>query len=87
MKSEVWRLKSEVWGLSSYDNLKIKISTENALEYLAFGRGFYGDRLTGSKSKLESWTKSLTKMKSEVWSLKSDGVVFVILRKSLTTNH
>ena len=31
-----------------------KISTENALEYLASGRGFYGDRLTGSKSKLES---------------------------------
>ena len=27
-----------------------KISTENALEYLAFGEGFYGDRLTGSKS-------------------------------------
>ena len=23
-----------------------KISTENALEYLAFGKGFYGDRLT-----------------------------------------
>ena len=49
------------------------------------------------KSKLESWTKSLTKMKSEVWNLKSevwslrsevwglkaDGVVFVILTKIL----
>ena len=31
-----------------------KILTENALEYLASGKGFYGDRLTGSKSKLES---------------------------------
>ena len=27
-----------------------KILTENALEYLAFGKDFYGDRLTGSKS-------------------------------------
>ena len=31
-----------------------KISTENALEFLAFGKGFVSDRLTGSKSKLES---------------------------------
>ena len=31
-----------------------KISTENALEYLAFGEGFIMDRLTGSTSKLES---------------------------------
>ena len=43
--SEVWRLRSEVWGLSSYENLKIKISTENALEYLASGEGFIMDRL------------------------------------------
>ena len=35
-------------------SLIIKILTENALEYLASGKGFYGDRLTGSKSKLES---------------------------------
>ena len=39
-----------------------KISTENALEYLAFGKGFIMDRLTGSTSKLESWTKSLTRI-------------------------
>ena len=31
-----------------------KISTENALEYLAFGEEFIMDRLTGSKSKLKS---------------------------------
>ena len=31
-----------------------KILTENALEYLASGKDFYGDRLTGSKSKTKS---------------------------------
>ena len=38
----------------------------------------------GSTSKLESWTKSLTKMKSEVWCLKAEGVAFIILRKSFS---
>ena len=38
----------------------------------------------GSTSKLESWTKSLTKMKSEVWGLKAEGVAFIILRKSFS---
>ena len=32
----------------------MKISTENALEYLASEKDFIMDRLTGSKSKLES---------------------------------
>ena len=40
-----------------------KISTENALEYLASGTNFYGDRLTGSKSKLESLQESLTRIR------------------------
>ena len=31
-----------------------KILDQNALEFLAFGKGFIMDRLTGSKSKLES---------------------------------
>ena len=34
------------WSLSSYDNLKIKISTENAQQYVALLEGFNGDRLT-----------------------------------------
>ena len=36
------------WSLSSYDNLKIKISTENAQQYVALQEGFNGDRLTES---------------------------------------
>ena len=54
MKSEVWSLKSDGLVFVSYDNLKIKISTENAQQYVALQEGFNGDRLTGSKSKLES---------------------------------
>ena len=34
------------WSLSSYDNLKIKISTENAQQYVALLEGFIMDRLT-----------------------------------------
>ena len=38
-----------------------------------FWEGFlWGSHRRCSKSKLESWTKSLTKMKSEVWGLKSE---------------
>ena len=33
------------WSLSSYDNLKIKISTENAQQYVALQEGFLGDRI------------------------------------------
>ena len=33
------------WSLSSYDNLKIKISTENAQQCVALQEGFIGDRL------------------------------------------
>ena len=36
------------WSLSSYDNLKIKISTENSQQYVALQEGLLGDRLTGS---------------------------------------
>ena len=49
-----------------------------------FWEGFYLWIAYGSTSKLESWTKSLTKMKSEVWGLKSEGVTFIILRKSFS---
>ena len=35
---------------------------ENALEYLAFGKGFVLDRLTGSTSKLKSLIESLTRI-------------------------
>ena len=34
-----------------------KIFDQNALEFLAFGENFIMDRLTGSKSKLESLTR------------------------------
>ena len=33
------------WSLSSYDNLKIKISTENTQQYVALQEGFIMDRL------------------------------------------
>ena len=33
------------WSLSSYDNLKIKSSTENAQQYVALQEEFLGDRL------------------------------------------
>ena len=33
------------WSLSSYDNLKIKISTENAQQYVALWEGLIMDRL------------------------------------------
>ena len=36
--------------LASINKIFKKILTENALEYLASGKGFFGDRLTGSTS-------------------------------------
>ena len=55
MKYEVWGLKSEVWSLmdwslSSYDNLKIKISTENAQQYVALQEEFLGDRILDARN-------------------------------------
>ena len=38
--------------------VQFKISTKNALEFLASGKGFIMDRLTGSTSKRKSWEES-----------------------------
>ena len=37
------------WSLSSYDNLKIKISPENAQQYVALQEGFIGDRILDAR--------------------------------------
>ena len=68
MRDEVWGLKAEVWGLSSYDNLKIKISTENALEYLALGKGFVMDRI-GDARNLNKNLKNNLKLESLTFNL------------------
>ena len=36
-----------------------KISTENALEYLAFGKGFYGDRIGDARNLNENLENNL----------------------------
>ena len=38
------------WSLSSYDNLKIKISTENAQQYVALQEGFIMDRIRDARN-------------------------------------
>ena len=38
------------WSLSSYDNLKIKISTENAQQYVALLEEFLGDRILDARN-------------------------------------
>ena len=38
------------WSLSSYDNLKIKISTENTQQYVALQEGFIGDRIRDARN-------------------------------------
>ena len=38
------------WSLSSYDNLKIKISTENAQQYVALWEGFIMDRIIDARN-------------------------------------
>ena len=48
--------------LASINKIFKKILTENALEYLAFGKDLIMDRLTGSTSKLESLIESLTRI-------------------------
>ena len=52
------------WSLSSYDNLKIKISTENAQQYVALQEGFIMDRIVDARNlndnlKLESRNSKL----------------------------
>ena len=52
------------WSLSSYDNLKIKISTENAQQYVALQEGFIMDRIVDARNpnynlKLESLNSKL----------------------------
>ena len=37
------------WSLSSYDNLKIKILTENAQQYVALWEGFIMDRIIDAR--------------------------------------
>ena len=38
------------WSLSSYDNLKIKISTENAQQCVALQEEFLGDRIRDARN-------------------------------------
>ena len=38
------------WSLSSYDNLKIKISTENAQQCVALQEGFLEDRILDARN-------------------------------------
>ena len=38
------------WSLSSYDNLKIKISTENAQQCVALWEGFIMDRIIDARN-------------------------------------
>ena len=56
------------WSLSSYENLKIKISTENALEYLALGKGFVMDRI-GDARNLNKNLKNNLKLESLTFNL------------------
>ena len=50
MKSEVWSLKSDGLVFASYDNLKIKISTENTQQYVALWEGFIMDRIIDARN-------------------------------------
>ena len=47
------------WSLSSYDNLKIKISTENAQQYVALQEGFLGDRIGDARNLNENLENNL----------------------------
>ena len=47
------------WSLSSYDNLKIKISTENAQQYVALQEGFIMDRIIDARNLNENLEKNL----------------------------
>ena len=47
-KKSLEEIFNEIWPLARNNNLQIKILDQNALKFLASGKGFYGDRLTGS---------------------------------------
>ena len=47
------------WSLSSYDNLKIKISTENAQQYVALWEGFIMDRIIDARNINENLENNL----------------------------
>ena len=47
------------WSLSSYDNLKIKISTENAQQCVALQEGFIMDRIIDARNLNENLEKNL----------------------------
>ena len=58
------------WSLSSYDNLKIKISTENAQQYVALQEGFILDRILDARNLNENLEKNLKQTSvSSVWSV------------------
>ena len=58
------------WSLSSYDNLKIKISTENAQQYVALQEGFIMDRIIDARNLNENLEKNLKQTSvSSVWSV------------------
>ena len=50
------------WSLSSYDNLKIKISTENAQQYVALQEGFLGDRIGDARNLNENLENNLKRI-------------------------
>ena len=63
------------WSLSSYDNLKIKISTENAQQYVALQEGFILDRILDARifgvAKTE-WERAFTMLshdKNNLWCI------------------
>ena len=43
-------MKSDGLDFASYDNLKIKISTENAQQYVALQEGFIMDRIIDARN-------------------------------------
>ena len=47
------------WSLSSYDNLKIKISTENAQQYVALQEALIMDRIIDARNLNENLEKNL----------------------------
>ena len=61
-KKSLEEIFNEIWPLARNNNLQIKILDQNALKFLASGKGFYGDRLTGSNfgaARAENKSKNL----------------------------
>ena len=52
-------MKSDGLDFASYDNLKIKISTENAQQYVALQEGFIMDRIIDARNLNENLEKNL----------------------------